>query len=97
MLDFLDEHESPWIQIYDEDKSIMQSQGVRGFPTMILVDEKGRVVSTSARGEQLHTMLKILLDSGEEAKAARLAAGDDEEDSNEETPKKTDDTSSDEF
>ncbi|NUQ35292.1 MAG: redoxin domain-containing protein [Planctomycetaceae bacterium] len=81
---YLGENASPWIQIHDEDNSICKAHNVVGFPTMILVDELGRVVCVNARGEILDTYLHAMLGAGEDAKKARLARGPQPEASSDE-------------
>jgi len=60
---FLADNEIPWTNIYSEDGDDPNATyyGVLGIPTVFLVDQEGKVVSTSARGERLGRLLKELL------------------------------------
>ena len=57
----------------------MEYYGVMGIPTMILVGKDGKVVSLTARGEQLEKELEKLLGPAEEKKEATEGEGTKEE------------------
>ena len=61
---FLAEHEMPWPQYYDGtywNNPFGKKYGIRGIPAMFLLDKKGRLVSTNARGPKLEREVKRLL------------------------------------
>jgi hypothetical protein len=55
----------PWITLYDNDRAEHHpaaiEYGIIGIPTMILIDREGKVVSTTARGDELSRLLRQLL------------------------------------
>jgi len=65
---FLAKQKTPWVQLFETDKDkqgwnhpLVSYYGIMGIPTAILVDKEGKVVSMSARGEELATELEKLL------------------------------------
>ncbi len=50
---FIAQHELDWHHIFDKDGSIARSFGVRGIPTMYVVDRDGVVVASRPRGKQI--------------------------------------------
>jgi hypothetical protein len=65
---FAKEKEIPWAIVYG-DKAPSPSfdyYGISGIPTMILVGKDGKVISTSARGEELDKLLETQLGPPEE-------------------------------
>ena len=65
---FLEENKLPWIQLFEKDEekrakgnAIANYYGITGIPTMILVDQEGKVVSLEAREEKLDELLAELL------------------------------------
>jgi thiol-disulfide isomerase/thioredoxin len=62
--EFLDKEKNPWITLHDgdwSDNDVANYYGVVGIPTVILVDDAGKVVSTHARGPELSRQLELLL------------------------------------
>jgi len=52
----------PWACINIEDsRKLIQANNVNSYPTPILVDQAGRIVSMRARGPQLERLLEKLL------------------------------------
>lgn len=61
---YLEKEKYPWVTLHDggwDDNATSTYYGVMGIPTVILVDKKGDVVSTNARGEELGKLLEQLL------------------------------------
>jgi thiol-disulfide isomerase/thioredoxin len=61
---FLADEQNPWITLHDgdwKDNAVATYYGVMGIPTVILVDQEGKVVSTRARGPELGKLLEQLL------------------------------------
>ncbi len=74
---FLAEEQNPWITLHDGDWADNETAtyyGVMGIPTVFLVDQEGKVVSTRARGPELGRLLEKLLGPPEDS-----AAEDDDE------------------
>ncbi|MBL8850724.1 MAG: redoxin domain-containing protein [Planctomycetaceae bacterium] len=74
---FLKENELPWVQLFEKDEekraqgnAIANYYGISSIPTMILVDQEGKVVSLEARDERLDELLAELLGPPEEPPAA---------------------------
>jgi len=69
---FVKEKEIPWAIVYGDGKPspTVSYYGIMGIPTMILVGKDGKVVSLSARGEDLKKELEKLLGPVEEKKDA---------------------------
>jgi len=62
VLKFMDGRSLPWPCINIEDsRKLIQANGVNSYPTPILVDQAGRIVSMRARGPQLERLLEKLL------------------------------------
>ena len=64
MLAFTQENGMPWPQYYDGmgwKNPYAAKYGIRSIPTMFLLDQDGKVVSTNARGEKLEAEVKRLL------------------------------------
>ena len=64
MADFLGETDIPWAQIYEEgglDSRPANELGILTLPTMILVDQQGRVVNRSVHVVELERELKGLI------------------------------------
>jgi thiol-disulfide isomerase/thioredoxin len=67
---FLADEQNPWIILHDgdwKDNAVATYYGVMGIPTVILVDQEGKVVSTRARGPELGKLLEQLLGPPEPA------------------------------
>jgi peroxiredoxin len=62
---FMEERKLPWACIFDkkDNDSMSTHYGIFFIPLPILVDRKGRVVSTTARGSELEHQLQELLAS----------------------------------
>ena len=82
---------SPWANLRsaDDDKEgwehpMATYYGIKGIPTMMLVGKDGKVITLSARGEDLHKELKKLLGEPLEVKEA------DEDDAKEEGKEEND-------
>ena len=59
---FMEGRQLPWMCINIEDGAkLIKDNKVNSFPTPILVDQAGRVVSLRARGPQLERLLDRLL------------------------------------
>ncbi len=66
---FLDKEKLPWDTLYDDDPGrhgfegvkLAQEFGIDAIPATFLVDQKGKIVSIAARGEQLQSQLATLL------------------------------------
>lgn len=101
--EYLDETEGHWIILHDEngDNPATEYYAISGIPAMFLVDEKGVVISTEARGEELTRLLeerwgKVELPEEESADASEEKEKPDDakpassEEEKEETPKSED-------
>lgn len=84
LLKFLGEDESPWVNLFDEDHPNAEYYGVMAYPTVMLVDKQGKVVSLNARGRVLDQKLAELLGPPEVEKEKKGA----EKDKPKATPKK---------
>ncbi len=70
---FVRERSFPWVQIVDNAprtkdaprQTLADRYSISSIPTAFLVDREGKVVSTSARGEELQRLLTQLLDLAE--------------------------------
>lgn len=76
--DFVKEREIAWVQLFEPEKDnqgwehpMAKRYGVSGIPTTILVDKRGKVVSLSARGEELSEQLAKLLGPADEKPAKK--------------------------
>lgn len=64
LYNFLKENRLPWIQIYESgglDSRLANEMGILTLPTMILLDDKGKVVDRNVHISQLETELKTRL------------------------------------
>jgi thiol-disulfide isomerase/thioredoxin len=64
MQEFTATNDMPWPQYFDGKwwkNDIARRYAITGIPAMILIDQTGRLVTTSARGEALETEVKRLL------------------------------------
>lgn len=66
--EFLKENKLPWMQLYESDASKrgfenanVKRYGINAIPAMFLLDQSGRVVSTTVRGPFLEALLEDLL------------------------------------
>jgi thiol-disulfide isomerase/thioredoxin len=70
--EYLKNNDVPWITLHEKDKDGQHPAalhyGIFGIPAMFLVDKDGKVVSTSARGEELDRLLVELLGPADEGK-----------------------------
>lgn len=69
---FIKKHDIPWTNIFPEDPEsrgwnhpMATYYGIEGIPSVILVDQEGKVVSTMARGPELERLLAELFDEEE--------------------------------
>jgi thiol-disulfide isomerase/thioredoxin len=69
---FCEEHDSQWIVLHDEDgkNPATSYYGIVGIPSMFLLDQSGKVVSTDIRGPKLAVELAKLLGEPEVAETA---------------------------
>ena len=66
---FLEKEKLPWKTLFDEDPAkhgfegvkLAQEFGIDAIPATFLVDQQGKIVSISARGQQLQSQLQKLL------------------------------------
>ncbi|MDA7977833.1 MAG: TlpA family protein disulfide reductase [Pirellulales bacterium] len=58
---FLAENQIPWTNLYDEGHPMAEKYSVNAIPFPVLVDQKGKVVTTQARGPALERELAKLL------------------------------------
>ena len=67
---FLEKTEIPWTVLYGKKgpSPTIEHYGISAFPTVLLVDKNGKVVSLNARGEKLREELARLLGPVEEEK-----------------------------
>jgi thiol-disulfide isomerase/thioredoxin len=68
---FLLQNPVPWVTLFDEaskgwDHPLATRYGVKAIPFPVLVDKEGKVVSTSARGEELGRLLAQMLPADKE-------------------------------
>ncbi|MFN3189093.1 MAG: TlpA family protein disulfide reductase [Aureliella sp.] len=65
---FVEDHDTKWIVLHDEGgtNEATTYYGVVGIPSMFLLDQEGKVVSTTARGPALRKELENLLGKVEE-------------------------------
>jgi thiol-disulfide isomerase/thioredoxin len=68
LVDFIEEREIPWTNLFSDDAEktgwdhpLATHYGILAIPSTILVDQKGNVVSLSARGSELPKLLAELL------------------------------------
>ena len=64
LLDFTKEHAMPWPQYFDGKywkNDIAVKYDINSIPAMFLLDQKGMIVTTNARGEKLQVEVKRLL------------------------------------
>jgi peroxiredoxin len=69
LTEFLEREQLPWKTLFDSDPTkrgfegvkLVQDFGIDGIPATFLIDQKGKIVSISARGRQLDEQLKKLL------------------------------------
>lgn len=64
LIDFTKAKDMPWPQYFDGkhwENDIARKHAVKGIPAMFLVDQKGMIVTTSARGPKLEAEVKRLL------------------------------------
>ncbi len=57
---FLEKDPKPWANLHDggwSDNKVATYYGIMGIPTVILVDQDGKVLSTRARGSELGRLL----------------------------------------
>ncbi|MEX2187717.1 MAG: TlpA disulfide reductase family protein [Pirellulales bacterium] len=80
---FLEKEGTKWTQLFEEGAGwkhpVAVHYGIQGIPTVILVDQQGKVVSLNARGPELGRLLEKLLGPVEDKAADDKAA--DEKDS----------------
>jgi thiol-disulfide isomerase/thioredoxin len=75
--EFIKESEIPWVTLFPEDENvrgwenpIARHYGISGIPTVILVNQEGKVVSLNARGPVLGQELAKLLGPVEDSQTA---------------------------
>ena len=59
--EFIEEHDIPWLQIYDGkgwDSELARYFGINSVPSQWLIDRDGKILSVSTRREQLEQLLK---------------------------------------
>ncbi|MCL2623400.1 MAG: TlpA family protein disulfide reductase, partial [Planctomycetaceae bacterium] len=67
----VEEEKLPWMIVVEDltEKAGQPKQGevyaIQGVPTMLLIDKEGRVISTSARGEELQRLLTEIFETEE--------------------------------
>jgi len=73
---FLEKEKLPWVTLYEEDAEgshpMATHYGVMAIPTVLLVDQEGKVVSLRARGEELGKLLKEQLGPVDEEKLREI-------------------------
>jgi thiol-disulfide isomerase/thioredoxin/outer membrane biosynthesis protein TonB len=72
---FLQNNPIPWTILYGKDgpSPTIEYYGISAWPTMLLVDKQGKVVSLNARGQTLREELKRLLGPVEEKEESKPA------------------------
>jgi len=72
---FLQNASIPWTILYGKDgpSPTIEYYGISAWPTMLLVDKQGKVVSLNARGQTLREELKRLLGPVEEKEESKPA------------------------
>ena len=90
LAEYLEESEGDWIILHDGEgeNPATEYYAIQGIPTIFLLDEQGRVISTEARGEELTRLLeerwgKVELPEDESAEDSEKT----EEDSDDAKPK----------
>ena len=64
----LEKHEVTWLSIYQGEADALSSMyRVRGYPTMVLVDHEGKIVSRDARGSRLDELIEKEIKRAKEA------------------------------
>lgn len=64
----LKQHGVTWLSIYQgRANAISNMYKVRGYPTMVLVDHEGSVISRNVRGPQLDQLIKDAIEAAEAA------------------------------
>ncbi len=64
LIDFTKKNDMPWPQYFDGKgwgNDVAKSYAITGIPAMFLLDQKGNIVTTNARGEKLEAEVKRLL------------------------------------
>ncbi len=76
--EFLKKNELPWTVLYGKDgpSPTIEHYGISAWPTVLLVDRDGKVVSLNARGKTLRDELKRLLGPIQEKPAEEKPAAD---------------------
>ncbi len=71
---FLEKEGTKWTTLFEDGAGwkhpVATYYGIQGIPTVILVDQKGKVVSLNARGPELSKLLEKLLGPAEEKKSS---------------------------
>ena len=81
---FVEANNIPWPQLHEEAKNpgdshpLVKYYGVFSFPTVMLIDQKGKVVSQMARGDELRRLLSELLGPPSNAKKTSEASQQDD-------------------
>jgi thiol-disulfide isomerase/thioredoxin len=60
----LSQHSLPWDQLLAEEKDhkkIMEAYNIRGIPYIVLLDNKGEIIATNLRGEELERKIKEVI------------------------------------
>jgi thioredoxin-like negative regulator of GroEL len=77
---YLEDMDVPWVNLHEKDGNGTHPAAthyeVRSIPTMYLVDREGKIVSTSARGSQLVSLLAENLGPSEELAQKAALSGD---------------------
>ena len=59
--EFIEEHDIPWLQIFDgkgSESELARYFGINSVPSQWLIDRDGKILSVSTRGEQLGQLIK---------------------------------------
>jgi thiol-disulfide isomerase/thioredoxin len=72
--EFLEKEETKWTTLFEDGVGwkhpVATYYGIQGIPTVILVDQKGKVVSLNARGPELGKLLEKLLGPASDEKSS---------------------------
>jgi thiol-disulfide isomerase/thioredoxin len=79
LMRFLSDEPVPWTTVWNQDHPNATYYGISAIPTVILVDQAGKVISLNARGGELGRLLETLLGPAGDEKAEEKALKEESE------------------